>query len=645
MHRLTLLFFSGLLFLPLFLRAGEPVLVNRVKDTLNISQGMEYYVAPRNDIQMGSTANGAISISVRGMSLSQLSFKPVPEEYPVNRGNFRNDFLFRFSVANNSNEADSILFYPGIAISAELYRIEPGSGILRPFSNLFRYTTQVSGQVLTLPVLHLQPGEQIQLLAKPRFRYYNYGEWKPTLVRKEQLLALTYAYKVQPELSYLFVTLFFLGILCTMFVYALIKSYQTRLPEFVFYALSVFCFLIYFSYQLTLLFNFNDWYYNLDLFMKQFFQIGAHIFYMLFASYFLDIPKNLPKLFRVMQVVYIILAVYLGIVCFTAFNDKYFALNMQLFNIVRVALLVYSLYAVPVLFRSRVPLSNYVAYGATFVSVFAGLAFYFSNPVDMSSPFFQAIGGPITLFKLGLLIEQVFFTIGLAKKSQIEEGYRIKAVEMLRIDNEKKEFEKFMAVMETKEKERTRIAQEIHDDIGSGLTTIRLLSEIARGKKEGGSAIEMEKISASANELIENMNEIIWSFNARNDTLPNLVAYIRRYVVGYFEPTDILVRISIPAEIPPVQISGDFRRSVFLVVKESLHNIMKHAKASEIGLQVEVNNGLLIRLRDNGKGFNNEEVKLFSNGLRSMKERMETIGGTFAVTGHNGTEVTLSLPV
>ncbi|MBL7728263.1 MAG: hypothetical protein JNM68_11275 [Dinghuibacter sp.] len=642
MHRLTQLLFIAILLFPFVVQAGEPVLVNQVPDTLNITGKMEWYTAPRNQLPVVISTGGT---RIGGMAVAQIPFKPVAGRYPVTRANFRNDFLFLFSIANTGKEPDSILFYPGVTVHTELYRVDSATGALQPITNIFKYTTQVSNQVLHLPVLQVKPGERVQLLAKPVFRFYNYEEWKPTLVRKEQLLALTYALKIKPELNYMFVALFFLGILSTMLVYAIIKSYQTRLREFVFYGLSVLFFFIYFSYNLTLLFNFSDWYYSLDLFMKQFFQIGAHIFYMLFASYFLNIRRNLPVLYRVMQGIYVMLAIYLFIVCFTAFNDKYFALNMQLFNLVRIILLLYGLYAIPVLFRCKVPLSNYVAYGAMFVSIFAGLAFYFSNPADMNSPFFQSIGGPITLFKIGLLIEQVFFTIGLAKKSQLEEGYRVKAVEMLRIDNEKKEFEKFMAVMETKEKERTRIAQEIHDDIGSGLTTIRLLSEIARGKQENDSSTEMEKISASANELIENMNEIIWSFNARNDTLPNLVAYIRRYVVGYFEPTDIRVRISIPPEIPPVQISGDFRRSVFLVVKESLHNIMKHAKATEIWLQVEVDNGLLIRLRDNGKGFNNEEVKLFSNGLRSMKERMETIGGSFTVTGHNGTEVTLALSV
>jgi signal transduction histidine kinase len=638
MYRLKLLFCFALLVFPTLLPAGQPVLINQVVDFNEINTGVQYYVTPAKKIP-------GIVVAQPGAAILKVSFQPVPETSPVTRSNFFNDFYFRFTVSNTSAIRDSVLFYPGVLVASEIYRVDTTNGALFALPDSFSYTTQVSNQGIHLPFIKLNPGETQTLLVHAHFRYFNYMEWRPTLVRKDQLLLLTYSYKVKPELNFLFISLFFLGILSTMFVYAMIKTYQTRLKEFFFYGFSVLFFIFYFGYQLTLLFNFSNWYQGLDLFMKQFFQIGAHIFYMLFATYFLDIRKNLPVLYRIMKVIYVILAVYLAIVFFTAFNDKYFQLNMQLFNAIRIMLLLYSVYAIPVLFRCKVPLANYVAHGATAVSIFAAFAFYYSNVPEGYGSFFMAIGGPITLFKLGLLIEQVFFTMGLAKKSQVEEGYRIKAVEMLRIDNEKKEFEKFMAVMETKEKERTRIAQEIHDDIGSGLTTIRLLSEIARSKESNGHSGEMEKISASANELIENMNEIIWSFNARNDTLPNLVAYIRRYVVGYFEPTDINVKIIIPVEIPPVQISGDFRRSVFLVIKESIHNIMKHAKATEIMLQVEVSGEFSIRIKDNGSGFNNEAVKLFSNGLRSMRERMEHIGGRFEISGNNGTEVTLSLPV
>lgn len=645
MQRLNHLVLVFLCCLPLLAQAQEAVPVHDIVSFKSIRNELVYYAAPRKTIQFTPAANGALQVAHEGRPLAQFAFKKFPEQTVIKRSNFLDDYLFRFTIVNDKATPDSFIFYSGNVLHSELYRADSATGVLYPVTDTYLYTAQVSNQTVTMPLLRLKPGEHQTIIARPKFRYYNFTEWNPQLVHEDHLTLLNYTVKIKPELSYLFTTLFFLGIMLTMFVYAMIKAYQTRLKEFLFYGFSVLCFFLYFSYQFTLLFNFFEWYHGLDIFLKQFLQVGGHIFYMLFATYFLDIPRRLPNLQRVMNVLYVILFLYLVAVCFTAFNDRFFAMNMQMFNIVRLLLLLYGLYAIVVLFQCKLHLARYVAWGSLTVTVFSAIAFYFSNVPEGQGAFFQAIGGPITIFKLGLLIEQVCFTLGLAKKSQLEEGYRIKAVEMLRIDNEKKEFEKFMAVMETKEKERTRIAQEIHDDIGSGLTTIRLLSEIARGKSDNGHSAEMEKISASANELIENMNEIIWSFNAKNDTLPNLVAYIRRYVVTYFEFTDIRVRINIPAEIPSMQISGDLRRSVFLVVKESLHNIMKHAKATEIWLQVDIHNGLVISLKDNGRGFENNEVKLFSNGLRSMKERMENIGGKFTITGSNGTEVKLSLPI
>lgn len=642
LHHLILAFF---LCLSCVVQAQEPVPVHDIVSFKSIKGELVYYSAPRKEIIFTASANGSFTAAHKGTPLLQLPFKKFPEKDAIDRGNFLDDYLFRFVIVNNKATPDSFIFYSGVVLHSDIYRVDSATGALYPLTDPYNYTAQVSNQQVKMPYIRLQQGETQTLIVKPAFRYYNFNDWNPQLVREDHLTLLNYTLKIKPELSYLFISLFFLGIMLTMFVYAMIKAYQTRLKEFLFYGFSVLFFFLYFTYQFTLLFNFLDWYHGLDIFVKQFLQVGGYIFYMLFATYFLDIPRKLPRLQRVTNAFYIILFLYLAAVCATAFNDKYFALNMQMFNLVRLLMLLYGVYAVILLFHSKLHLGQYVAYGSLAVTLFSALAFYFSNVPARYGAFFLATGGPITLFKLGLLIEQVCFTLGLAKKSQLEEGYRIKAVEMLRIDNEKKEFEKFMAVMETKEKERTRIAQEIHDDIGSGLTTIRLLSEIARGKGGNGHSAEMEKISASANELIENMNEIIWSFNAKNDTLPNLVAYIRRYVVAYFEFTDIKVRINIPAEMPSMQISGDLRRSVFLVIKESLHNIMKHAKATEISLQVEINNALSIRLKDNGRGFVNDEVKLFSNGLRSMKERMENIGGKFNISGNNGTEVALSLPI
>jgi signal transduction histidine kinase len=585
--------------------------------------------------------SGAETPQAVAAAWKQWTFVPLRDSM-ITRHNFLQGFHFQFMVVNKSTAVDSILFFPGMVTEADLLDFETGALV----TNNFTHYTEVTGQPVHMPMLVLQPDEERRLIVRPRFRYYNYADWRPSLVRPHHVTEMLYQYRIKPEISYIFGTFFFLGILATMLVYAIIRFLSTRRREFLFYAATTLCFMLYFGYQLMSLFNLSHGYHRLDLFLKQFLQIGGHVFYMLFVTYFLDLRRTIPVLFRQTQILYIPLVIYLLVVVFTAFDDRYYVLNMKLFNWIRIGLLIYSIFAVYILFRSKAPLAKYVAAGVTGVSVLAGVAFYYSNvPIGFTAPFFAAVGGPIFFFKLGILVEQVCFILGLTRKTQTEDARRIMAVESLRIENEKKEFEKFMAVLETRDKERTRIAQEIHDDIGSGLTSIRLLSEIARARPENAESKEIEKISASANELIENMNQIIWSFNSKNDTLPNLVAYVRRYVVTYFEATAIDVKINIPPAIPPVQISGDFRRSVFLVVKESIHNILKHAQASRVEIEVAVQPQFTITIKDNGKGFGEEEVKLFSNGLRSMRERMESIGGSFTINGGGGTTVTLTMPV
>ena len=227
----------------------------------------------------------------------------------------------------------------------------------------------------------------------------------------------------------------------------------------------------------------------------------------------------------------------------------------------------------------------------------------------------------------------------------MEELNRVKAVELLQIENDRKELEKYRAIMEAREKERNRIAQEMHDDIGSGLTSIRLLSEIAKAKSNAQGMEEVEKISSSANNLIEKMNEIIWSMNSRNDSLPSLIAYIRHQVVEFFEPFTIKLRIITPESIPETVISGEMRRNIVLAVKEALHNIIKHSNATNVEVHFTLDKDLRILISDNGTGIDPREIQHHSNGLRNMEDRMKSIGGKFNLAGEMGTVVTFHIPM
>lgn len=207
----------------------------------------------------------------------------------------------------------------------------------------------------------------------------------------------------------------------------------------------------------------------------------------------------------------------------------------------------------------------------------------------------------------------------------------------------RKKLEKQQAIIQ----ERKRISADLHDDVGSGLSKIILTSE--RVKKEAitpETRKEAQKIAAISQELSSNISEIIWALNSNNDYVENMVAYIRRYAAEYFENSSIKLTIYSSIKIPDTPISGECRRNMFYSVKEALHNIMKHAQATEAELRFAMKHNVLsITLQDNGKGFSYGGENSFGNGLKNMRHRMRSINGNFMIENHTGTKITLSLPV
>jgi signal transduction histidine kinase len=133
--------------------------------------------------------------------------------------------------------------------------------------------------------------------------------------------------------------------------------------------------------------------------------------------------------------------------------------------------------------------------------------------------------------------------------------------------------------------------------------------------------------------------------NSGNDTLGNLISYIRSYSMEYLENTNINCKVIIPPVIEEKEISGDKRRNVFLCVKETLNNSLKYSAASEIVVTIEANDHLTIRIHDNGKGIDMQKLREFGNGLKNIQKRMSSVGGSFSIENKNGTLTTLTLPL
>lgn len=204
-------------------------------------------------------------------------------------------------------------------------------------------------------------------------------------------------------------------------------------------------------------------------------------------------------------------------------------------------------------------------------------------------------------------------------------------------------------VRETEEQERMRIAKDIHDDLGSGLTKINFLSEVISHKAAALPEVKAnsDAVQETARNMIGNMRDLIWALNPENTTLAGLIARMREYISDYLDDLPLDLQFSIPENLPQEAISKESHRQLLMVVKEAFNNITKHAQASWVLFSVYLNNDTLyIAVSDDGVGLSPQTTGT-GNGLRNMKARMESIGGTAKIAGMpgKGVEVTFTVPL
>ncbi len=200
------------------------------------------------------------------------------------------------------------------------------------------------------------------------------------------------------------------------------------------------------------------------------------------------------------------------------------------------------------------------------------------------------------------------------------------------------------------DRERARIARDIHDDLGGSLTQVALLSGLALRDWDAPvkAGEHVRQISTSARQVIKSLDEIVWAVNPRNDTLPDLINYIGQYAVEFLRSANIRCRVKAIEHPPRIAMAAEVRHNLFLVVKESLNNIVRHARATEAWVRVAVPNGeMIITIEDNGCGFAHASDDAGADGLRNMRQRMEEIGGHFRFESApgGGTRISLTYPL
>jgi ligand-binding sensor domain-containing protein/signal transduction histidine kinase len=200
------------------------------------------------------------------------------------------------------------------------------------------------------------------------------------------------------------------------------------------------------------------------------------------------------------------------------------------------------------------------------------------------------------------------------------------------------------------EKERARIARDIHDQVGASLTQLALLGEMVESDKDSPEEAETHarQISQTARETTHALDEIVWTVNPSNDTLEGLVNYICKNAQDYLAVAGLRYRLDVPAQLPAAAISPETRHNVFLASKEAVTNIVKHARASEAWIHMRLEPGsFTLEIEDNGRGLEGQKEKPTRNGMRNMRKRMDDIGGEFFIgpSAHGGALVRLTVPL
>lgn len=196
------------------------------------------------------------------------------------------------------------------------------------------------------------------------------------------------------------------------------------------------------------------------------------------------------------------------------------------------------------------------------------------------------------------------------------------------------------------ERMRTRIATDLHDEVGSSLSQIAILSEVARQnlrREEKAASVEtaaepMEKVATTSREAIDAMSDIVWAINPQRDQLSDLTQRMRRFASDTLTARDIELRFHAPEQ--DLSLDAEVRRQVFLIFKETINNIVRHANATEVEVDFALtDHHLSLRVWDNGRGFAEtqpEPGRNGGNGLSSMKRRAAELGGRLEVISGNG---------
>ncbi len=379
--------------------------------------------------------------------------------------------------------------------------------------------------------------------------------------------------------------------------------------------------------------------------------ILLYIFYNRFLISFLDLKTLYPSMYRIVYW----FSVYLGIsFVFEFIVQEVFRHNIKvqdsLYGAFSLVVFTVSIYVVYRIWRFRTRLSAFILTGTIYLTI----GIFLSNFINYLMMLEKIPIGEYYLYPLfaGLGIEIYFFNKGLNYKTVLLETDLINTQRLLIEQMTEKE-----KILIEAQEIRNEIARDLHDHLGSTLSSISVYAEVAKihGKKyeQGDLNTVLEKISGSSTEMVTEMNDIVWAINPRNDNMEKIIQRMESFARPLAAAKNIHFDLQYDLAVHSLQLDMDKRKNFYLVFKEAVNNAIKYSGAKQLTASIHANhNQLKLVVQDDGIGFNAEASltdnnSLSGNGLHNMQKRANELNGRLSISSYTqrGTTVTLELPL
>lgn len=618
------------------------VLVQAQTDTLLLSTWPSFDVADSHvDVAIDSSDTVPIE---RAHTLAFTSPGPVFLNGSITPPATRYRYFYRLLVRND--RPDSAYYFVtaspqrSLAVAVAVRHQAPHPAVLTQRQYRSDPATQVAyvsfapGEIKTLYIQlkfpHYTPSNMFIWLVEQRSEYYFFTYQIGFLSRQN-----TFSW-------------FFCGMLLMMFLYIALKYVQLQTREYLYYAGYIFFFLLYFGLKLLVVSG-HEWLWHAEWyngFVNDQLQTAGYVMYFLFFQQFLQTRSLMPDLHRFMSALVVALLIYIVFDWGLFFFPDTLPVKETMWDVIRVALVLITLYCIWRTSRTGSPLGKYLIIGGLLLAVFALAAMVFSFSPDLIDGLPSPFHWGITYFQIGVAGELICFALGLGYKNRQDEIQKLQAEEELRRQEAQADFERYKTMTQAREAERGRIAKDLHDGLGGMLTGVRLsLANVSASTAAGASQLKrsLDMLDGSVYELRRIAQDLMPLALQRF----GLVSALRDYTASVGSMGTVGVAYQTLGDMR--RLTADHELICFRLVQELVNNALKHARAKTILVQLAFQAAALeLTVEDDGVGFEVARLpEAEGSGWSNIHSRVSYLKGTVDIQTRpgEGVSVHIFLPI